>query len=821
MRKTLRIWLILVLAVLSTGCSSISKAEQPAVVDSIILDESLSLGQTFNAQFDGMDGIEIYLEPLESGDGYLQLQLREDSQIIADIAVASIPIKEISIPGFYRFSLPNQVDSNQQNYYLLLKIKGDGSVKVGYAPGDYFLNGALYQGNQPQDQRQMTFKLSYYFPRLSLGIFEELFTWIYYLLVAFFLFVIPGWAVLSCFGENGKETNNPKNTKTLNALESPFSKLALATGISLSIYPILMVWSDLLGLHLGAIYAWAPPILGSLWLIWALINKWRQERLHLGFPKLRLPDFVLILIILLIIVTRFWAIRSIPIPMWGDSYHHTMIAQLLVNNKGLFESWQPYADVVTFTYHFGFHAAVTSFYWITNIPMFEAVLWVGQIINIFAVIALYPLAIKFFKNPWSGILAILVAGLLSSMPMFYANWGRYTQLAGQVILLVAIWFTWKALKLEKLDWQILGINWVLVSGLALTHYRVIIFYGLFVIAFLFLNLRKESYWLILKKVFGIGLGAGIIFLPRFINVFGGRILHLFQNSITKFPPTTSDAATRITTYSIGDLTTYLPITLWLLLIFVLAVGLWRKNKEIAIVGLWWFFLVLAANPHWLHLPGNGILDNFAIFIAAYIPAGMILASIPEWFYPKPSQFSIKTTRINIALAIFVLGFGIWGTWQRYREVLPHTYALATNPDLRAANWIRENIPSGSNFLVNAFFAYNDRVMVGSDGGWWLPLLAKRQTILPPMTIGFESEPYPGYTAWIQAPTRMIEQHGLAHPETIATLLEHNISHVYIGQQQGSVNYAGPLRLNPIELQNDPHFRAIYHQDRVWVFELVP
>jgi len=256
-------------------------------------------------------------------------------------------------------------------------------------------------------------------------------------------------------------------------------------------------------------------------------------------------------------------------------------------------------------------------------------------------------------------------------------------------------------------------------------------------------------------------------------------------------------------------------------VIVLAVGLWKKNKAIATIGLWWFLLILAANPFWLHLPGRGILDNFAVFIAAYIPAGLILASIPEWFSPKMSQLSLKTTLTNITLAIFILGLGIWGTWQRYREAIPHTYALATNPDLRAATWIRENTLSDSYFLVNAFFAYNDTVIVGSDGGWWLPLLAERQTILPPMTTGFESEPYPGYTARIQAPTRMIERHGVTHPETIASLLEHGISHVYIGQQQGSVNYAGPLQIKPIELQNDPHFQVIYHQDRVWVFELIP
>ena len=69
----IKLWFIIILALISTGCSSIVKAEQPAVLDSVKLDDTVSYGQTFNANFDGMDGIEIYLTPLESGDGRTQL----------------------------------------------------------------------------------------------------------------------------------------------------------------------------------------------------------------------------------------------------------------------------------------------------------------------------------------------------------------------------------------------------------------------------------------------------------------------------------------------------------------------------------------------------------------------------------------------------------------------------------------------------------------------------------------------------------------------------------------------------------------------------
>jgi len=46
-----------------------------------------------------------------------------------------------------------------------------------------------------------------------------------------------------------------------------------------------------------------------------------------------------------------------------------------------------------------------------------------------------------------------------------------------------------------------------------------------------------------------------------------------------------------------------------------------------------------------------------------------------------------------------------------------------------------------------------------------------------------------------------------------------ITHVYIGQRQGRVNYAGPYVLKPTELLTDSRFRLVYREDRVWVFEM--
>jgi hypothetical protein len=141
------------------------------------------------------------------------------------------------------------------------------------------------------------------------------------------------------------------------------------------------------------------------------------------------------------------------------------------------------------------------------------------------------------------------------------------------------------------------------------------------------------------------------------------------------------------------------------------------------------------------------------------------------------------------------------------------HALVTRSDLRAMAWIRENIPEDARFLVNSFFAYGGSVVVGSDGGWWLPLM-------PPLNYGTEQGPQPDYREWVNDLTRQIQGVGMDNSATLTMLRERGITHVYIGQQQGQVNYSGPETLDPEALLRSTHYRLVYYQDRVWIFEMV-
>jgi hypothetical protein len=842
-----RIWLIFLssIAFFLIACS-FDSAKIP-VADSRIINSGSSFGQSFTAQNDGLSGISILLAPsLSSTSGSLVFHLRTNPLSKDDLATVRLPLSKITHQAYYKFDFPPQRDSQRKDYYLQVDVESDGQVKIYTAAPDSYLDGALYENQIPQES-QLVFQLGYDRILYLLGLIQLAFKWVAVLIIGLFAFVIPGWACFSLLWRGWKDLNWG-------------SKLGLSCGLSLAIYPLLLLWTGIVGLHLGPFYAWVPMLVGLLVLGW----KNRRIVLQMRFPihpqiklhwdqKKHPPEIVLagiafIVVLGMLVLSRFWVIRSLDIPLFGDSYQHTMITQLIIDHGGLFNSWEPYANLTTFTYHFGFHSAAAVFHWVTGASAAKAVLWMGQLINIIAILGLYPLAFKISKNHWAGVVAMLVGGLLSPMPMYYINWGRFTQLAGQAILPATIWIAWSLLerpwpefqdiqwtrKLSNwkhlpLDLGSLTIAWLSLGGVALTHYRILILVVLFFPACALLTFAKNNYIVLLRRIAWIGVGGAILFLPWFIHLLGGKILAMLTAQITTLPSSLSTSSELIN--NISNIPTYLPIIIWILFFFCIFWGLWKHSKGIAVIIIWWFLIILATNPNWIGLPGAGAITNFAVLIAFYIPAGLVIGSATEWIRQKIIQLDIllssdyKSKIASLLVLCFVLvllcALGIWGVSKRVKDLNISTYALVTRPDIRAMTWIREHQPENAIFLVNSFFAYNNSVVVGSDAGWWIPILTGRKTTLPPLTYGFEEGVSSAFTESANYLTGEINKKGIISPEIISLLLERNIHYVYVGQRQGTINYTGPNILDPELMNNNPNFKVLYHQDRVWIFEVIP
>lgn len=826
---------------LLVGCTALAKFEQPVTSSAIVLDTNNTIGQTFLARYDGLDQIKVYVEPDQSSFDELRLHLKSTPIQTSDLRVATIPSAQIVAPGFYSFTFPPLEESYKQNYYFFIEVIGTGMLKIGSASGTNYLNGALYFNDHPQDA-QLAFSLGYHPVEAVIGLLGEGIYWIKTLFLACLLFILPGWAVLSWLFPAWDNLSWREKT-------------GLAAGISLAIYPILFLWTDLVGIHLDRFYAWLPILIGLLAIIWAWLRSRRRvarddpENNQLNPSTIRYQwssifrkwsqrinavDVTLVLVLILIVFVRFWVIRILDAPMWGDSYQHTLIAQLLVDNGGLFTSWYPYAELQSFTYHFGFHTLVAVFHWISGLDLPQATLWVGQILNVLAILALYPLAVRMGGNSWAGVIAILIAGLLTAMPMFYLNWGRYTQLAGQTILSIVVLLVWISLTTRDRTWRSLILVWITLAGLALTHYRVMILAAIFYLTVFLIQFKWKYVLTDLKSYFLHAIGFTVLILPWILRLFSGKLPSIYSQQITTLP---SQASAQIEQFNtIGDISFFLPAVLWIVLIITTGWGIWRGKKGIIVVSLWWFLILLAANPQWLGLPGAGVLTNFAVFIAFYIPAALIIgSSFGGWLEQIDKKQYVRNTPIEPPeyikqgvthpwlpglMILIILGLGLWGARLRLRDSQPNQYSLVTRPDVIASNWIKNNLPQGARFLVNSFFAYGDSLIVGSDAGWWLPLLVSRETNLPPINYVAESGPQPEYVAYINALTAEIEQKGINSPDVKEMLRERQITHIYIGQQQGQVNASGPPLLKIDQLLSDPDFHLIYHQDRIYIFEIV-
>jgi hypothetical protein len=805
----------LILIFISLGmasCSAVARPEQLAHETLISLSNGNSIGQTFFARFRGLSGIEIFIDPEESTEGELTLSLLNGTQDDTVLAEAKLPAAKITHPDFYRLEFPAQIDSTNHDYYVRMSLSGKGPVEIGAGSGEAYLDGALYQNDVPQDN-QLAFRLVYDPYQASIGLLLMMFSWLGILAIAGFLYILPGWAALGYLESDWDK-------------RSWGEKLGLSAGMSLAIYPILFLWTHLIGLNLGPVYAWFPPILGLGLIAWRS-RRWRPSSRSagkitiksLGLHAVNPANGLYLFILALIFATRFWVIRNLSIPLWGDSYQHTMIAQLLVDHNGLFNSWEPYADLQTFTYHFGFHTFVAVFHWVSNFSMPSATLWTGQILNGLAILVLYPLAVKVAKNPWAGVLAVLLAGMLSPIPMYYVNWGRYTQLAGQAILPVAAVILWEISEERQDRWALIALGSISMAGLALTHYRVLVFGILFIVPLMLLNLRSKrgNFVSTFSGLAWAGIGAGMLFLPWFIHVFRGKLFQIFLGQVTTPAGQLSAFAQQYN--AIGDLFTFLPPMMWLLLPLAIGFGFWRQEKDFAIVALWWFLVLLSANPQWFNLPGAGSITNSAVFMAAYLPVSILLGAAISWLLGAVDIKETKEFSWGLAgISIMAVGLGLWGASLRIKDLNLADHALVTRPDLRAAEWIRENTSNDARFLVNSFFAYGDSSVVGSDGGWWLPLLSLRQTTLPPLTYSSERGARPNYQEWINSlPAEILDQ-GVEDPDVLMKLSKRGVTYIYIGQQQGLVNYSGPT-LDPKTLMSSNHFREIYNQDRVWIFEI--
>jgi hypothetical protein len=598
-----------------------------------------------------------------------------------------------------------------------------------------------------------------------------------------------------------------------------------APAVTMALLPLLLLLAKAVGMRWNAGVVWGVALLGGAAFAGKNAARWRAARpaLHRWWrSEARWPDAALLGVTALVIGARLLAVRRLAVPLWGDSVQHAVMTQLMVDNGGLFESWLPYAPYQSLTVHFGFAAAAATVQWVSGLAAPEATLLGGQIVNAVAVLSLYPLAVKMGKgNRWAGVGALLVGGLLSPLPGFYANWGRYAQLAGQAILPVALWLLWEAAEARSVVRTAL-LSGVVLAGMALNYYRVPFYVAAFMLAWLLLHALPDyrldvKRWAGLALRFGLaGVAAVLLIWPWLSNVAGGKLAAGLSASASA-PPSAQQVWVGYRVWR--NLPTYVP---WGLVGLSAAAALWAaaRRRWAALLPLGWAAVLIALPAGRLvRLPGANYMQHFAVQIALYMPVALLTG----WLLGQVAGRLSRGSRWGVAavLAATVLAAG-WGGVRQATIVEPGIYRMVFPEDEAAMRWIGENVPADARFLVNGFTIYDGRSSVGSDAGWWLPLMAGRENTMPPQYALFNEVPLTsGYT---QAVTQLI--HDLratspVSPEGLQILCRWEISHAYVGQGEGAVGFGMQALFSGEELAASPAFELIFRQGRARVFALEP
>jgi len=563
----------------------------------------------------------------------------------------------------------------------------------------------------------------------------------------------------------------------------------------------------------------AQVILPVVFLFLFLLSR-EKFQLPLGFWVLCGILFIFLFLVVLgcLVISRICILKDMTGPAWGDATNHVTIVQLFRDHGGLFQSWAPYAPIESFSYHFGFHSVVSLWAELAGISSPQAVLTAGQIFNVLAVLALYPLVLRVVKNKWAALGGMVFAGLVFPFPGFFVNWSRCTQLTAQVILPVVFLFLF-LLSREKFQlplgfWVLCG---VLFTGLAFAHYRVAFLGAAAFLAWFFWSLweKRKSLSLWFKRWAHAGLvvlGSFSLMLPWMLHVWQSR---MFDLSGLK-GDTSSEAFYKSHFYVWKNIDFYFSDIFWIGGLLILILGMLLK-KELAFPVLGWgIFSFIAANPRFMGFAGVGVLPNEILVFAMYIPLALLFGWVigMVWKWLLKDRWGVP---VMVLLTVFLMSFGM----RRQLTVVDPFFQMLFPEDLKAFEWISKNVPEDAFFLVNGFVMKNWNTVAGSDSGWWLPYYTQRESTVPPALYAVhELKPGIDREMYSQIVRKVEESEGRADVLR-KVLCKYGITHVFLGSKRGGTAYERDSRLIPETwLRDNKDFQLVFQEEKaqVWAFD---
>jgi hypothetical protein len=814
-----------------------------AQVKAPLVYETYTVGQTFVSQRPRLCAIEAAWDPTTEPPGPLVLSLRPSPESAQALAHAEIQPETQQGQAMIRWRFPPLPNSKGQSFYFEISAPQatvDHPLKLHamsnniYKPGQAHANGIPRTG----DLTFYTF-YDYSVALLLQDVFKGLTRlWLIFPFIA--LFIAPGYLLLQLW---------PSARRTFDI----WSYIGMAFGLSLAISPWILLWVTQLGgtllpLATHLLY-WGCATVMLIHLIFHGVRPFGQDRrspyvsarrpstnedthttnedVHMTNEGTRNPTdmqrdgLLLALILGAGLVVRLLAIRDLAFPAWVDSVHHALLTRLIYERGQVPTTYAPYIPATPATYHYGFQAHVALFMRLSGLDLPQAMLWVGQCFNAGMALQVYLLARWLTQRRWTALFAAFCVAILGTMPAFYVTWGRYTQLAGLLILPVALILSVETVKSNDADvfkaprasktLRRATLTTLTLAGLILTHYRVFAFYVCFVGAWWLVNtLSKLRQWRthlqVILSYTSMGIAAILLLMPWIWEVARQLWLPAVSEWSQQDTGVTWDFSWR---YVSGGLDRYL-LTLGTL---GLLVGLSRLRYGIkrgyfaGVVSVWMSAMFVITNPSRFRLPGEGLINNVTMLITWFIPmaigSGFLLDTLVERWRDalSPRLWPWGIGFLSVVLLI-LSGIGI----HRQITVVEPQNLFALQADREALTWVQTHTPPESHFYINTQ-PWQNQIYVGSDGGYWIAPLAGRTTVTPPALYPLSHLDNP-----VQKITELAQrgEAAVSDPAQLAKVLHEADAHyVYIGALGGS--------LDPDVLRAAPMFDLRYENERVTIF----
>lgn len=602
------------------------------------------------------------------------------------------------------------------------------------------------------------------------------------LAAALVLFVGPGAALLSLY--TGR-SNLPATWQ-----------VSLAILFALASWPVMMAWLQLFNISLfrPALIAW----FAATWAI-AVVRLRPRPGSWLRPPA---PERVILWLAVIVAAgAAVYSLRSVVVGPGSDSYHHTLIAQLIMERGQLPRDYLPYTPLVSFTYHFGFHSVAAAIAEVARLPAHIVVPVVAQLLIGLAALAVATFTEMITRSRLAAAVSAVMVGCVAVFPAYLINYGRYTQLTGTVLLAGLLALAW--------DWDATGWRWqnvlfagLVAAGTALTHYRVTLMAasGLAIIFGAGLLWRRAP-WSVWKKVIVRGVAFAGIALA-FAAPWLGHVLS--QRNVGYSLAVSDPGPTFFSLDRLGPVVLNYPTNALLMVLLGLALlaALVFRDRPSLLVIAWSAFMLLASLP----LFAGTFMDTVSVVISLFLPVAVIIGAAAARSIERAGRAS-RALRMLVHVALLAL---ILTGVPRLAAIADPDGAFVRPGDVAAATWVRDNTPPSARFMVNTYhWDFMRDFIIGIDAGYWLPLLAGRQTVTMPMTFSIERGATPDLLPQLIALDSLNGQ--LATPDAVAALRSAGITHVFVGAKGGNIDAQALLA--------SPAFEKLYSDAGSYVFRL--